>query len=318
VFVNIASAFALSFLLRRITSSIARCTLLCVGGAASIAYCLTIGFIPPWNSLADASLTEIIFQSFLILLAVSPLIALLYYLNHQFFRWEPLLAALLLIPPCFLAVSAFGWRDYSYVFAPGLRLLNGATLSDSYFQYDLLPSLLAAAWMKLEFDLNDFRILAQAAYYLAILCIYLLSRRLFWKKGLSVFLLAALILGRIYASPFDATLTFQTTPVRLDLWIPLLLAVYCFGPYHWAAGLICGLLMFLLKNFGIIYSAAYIQLLLTLWLVGYLGSGQKPPFLKSLLEQMKRCILPLSILIICGVTSFFLFRNAEYGNYAGY
>jgi hypothetical protein len=145
-----------------------------------------------------------------------------------------------------------------------------------------------------------------------------LSRRLFWKKELSVFLLAALILGRIYASAFDATLTFQTTPVRLDLWIPLLLVVYRYGPYHWTAGLVCGLLMLLLKNFGIIYSAAYVQLILTLWLVGYLGSEQRPPFLNSLLEQIKRCILPLALLILCGITSYFLFRNAEYGNYAGY
>jgi len=318
VFVNIASAFALSFLLRRVTGTIARRTLMCLGAAASIAYCLTIGFVPPWNSMEVPTLSEMIFQSLLIILVVSPPTALLYYLNRRFTRWEPLLAALLLIPPCFLAASAFGWRDYTYIFSPALRLINGAALSDIYFQYDLLPSLLAAGWMKLGLDLAQFRVLGQAAYYLAFLCVYLLSRKLFLKKELTVFLLVALILGRIYASPFDATLTFQTTPIRLDLWIPLLLVVYRLGPYHWSAGLVCGLLMLLLKNFGIIYSAAYVQLIISLWLVGYLGSEQRPPFLKSLLEQLKRAMLPLSLLVLFGVTSHFLFRNTEYGNFAGY
>ncbi|GFE62154.1 hypothetical protein [Geobacter sp. AOG2] len=318
VFVNIVSAFTLSFFLRHITGSNARRALLCLGVAASASYCLTIGFIPPWNSMEVPTLSDMIFQSLLIILVVSPPTALLYYLNRRFTRWEPLLAALLLVPPCFLAASAFGWRDYTYVFAPALRLLHGAALSDIYFQYDLLPSLLAAGWMKMGLDLAQFRVLGQAAYYLAFLCVYLLSRRLFLKKELSVFLLVALVLGRIYATPFDATLTFQTTPIRLDLWISLLLVVYRLGPYHWAAGLVCGLLMLLLKNFGIIYSAAYIQLIISLWLVGYLGSEQRPPFLKSLLEQLKRAMLPLSILILFGITSYFLFRNTEYGNYAGY
>jgi hypothetical protein len=318
VFVNIVSAFALSGLIGRLTGKTIRRVILPLCAAGAVIYCVAIGFTPPMNSLQDTLLSVVIPQSLLIMLVTFPLIALLYCLQRHYPRLAVACAALVLFPACFLAVANFAWRDYTYIFAPAKRLLDGAALSDIYFQYDLLPSLLAAGWMKLGLDLNYFRILGQAAYYLTILGVFILSGKLFLKKELAVFLLAALVLGRMYASPIDSTVVFQVTPLRLDLWLPLLLVVYRWGPYHWSAGLVCGLLLLLLKNFGIIYSAAYIQLLLTLCAIEYFDGEQRAPLLRSLAAYGKRCALPVMIMMVAAIASHFLFKNSEYGNFAGY
>jgi hypothetical protein len=318
IFLNIVSALSLSGLIGCLAGRQSRRIILALSALFSIAYCAKVGFIPPMNSQSDYPLSTTVWESLLIMIVTFLLTGLLYYLYRRSSRWGLAMASLLLAPVCFIATSEISWADYSYIFAPALRLLNGAAISDIYFQYDLLPSLLAAAWMKLGLDLNDFRILGQAGYYFAILGVFILSGKLFQKKSLCVLLLTALVLGRIYASPYDATIVLQVTPLRLDLWLPLLLVVYRWGPYHWSAGLVCGLLIILLKNFGIIYSAAYIQLLLTLWGVGYWDEKNRGSLLRSLVEHGKRCAVPAVILACCSITSYFLFRNAEFGNYAGY
>jgi hypothetical protein len=317
VFVNSASACVISGFVGKLgVSGMKRAMLLCAVG--TLVYCATIGFTPPMTTLPDIPLSDAISQSLVIMLVMFPLIALLSYLQRHHSRLALTGAALALLPACFLAAANFGWNDYTYIFAPAQRLLDGAAPSQIYFQYDLLPSLLAAAWMKLGLDLNYFRTLGQAAYFLTILGIFIFSGKLFLKKELAVFLLAALILGRMYASPLDTTLSFQVTPLRLDLWLPLMLVIYRWGPYHWLAGLACGLLLLLLKNFGIIYSAAYIQLLLTLWAIDHFGGETRAPFVSSLAAHGKRCAVPVVIIAVGAFASYFLFKNDEYGNYASY
>jgi hypothetical protein len=225
---------------------------------------------------------------------------------------------ILLVPVCFIATEPISWIDYSYIFAPALRLLNGAPISDIYFQYDLLPSLLAAAWMKLGPDLNSFQILAQGGYYAAILGVFLLSEKLFYNKQLPLFLVTALILGRIYASPFEVVSCFQVTPLRLDLWLPLVMIVYWKGPYHWSAGLVCGLLILLLKNFGIIYSLAYLQLLITLYLISYFDIERDASRKGTLIAYWRQCSVPVLIIVFSSIASYLIFRNDMYGGYSGY
>jgi hypothetical protein len=317
-FINCAGALLLSSLFGRLAKPAVRYLILGLAGLFGVAFLVQIGFIPPMNNVVEIGLAACIEQGTVSVIVVAIVTASLWVAHNRAAWLGYLVGALLLIPTCFLAISAYGWRDYTYIFAPAMRLLDGAAPSQIYFQYDLLPSLLAAAWMKLGIHLKDFRVLGQAAYYLAFLTIFIFSSRLFKRRELSALMLVALVLGRIYASPYDATLTFQTTPIRLDLWIPLLLVVHRLGPYHWAAGLGCGLLVLLLKNFGIIYSLAYVQLLIVLWILDYFFGDRLETLPESLLSHARRCAAPLVILGVCAVTSFFLFRNTEYGNFAGY
>jgi hypothetical protein len=145
----------------------------------------------------------------------------------------------------------------------------------------------------------------------------LFSGRLFQTRVLPAFLLAALVLGRLYAGNWDPVEQLQVTPLRLDLWFPLLVVVYWLGPYHWLTGLVCGLLMLCIKNFGIIYSLAYLQLLVTLWAISYFNSEKRLPFASSLGEFGMRCAVPVTIMVCFGIFSHFLFRNTTYGDYAG-
>ena len=104
-----------------------------------------------------------------------------------------------------------------------------------------------------------------------------------------------------------------------SLWVPLLVLVYRWGPYHWSVGLLCGALILLLKTFGIIYSLAYLQLLITVWIVNYAdGKREAVSLLRSMTNHGKRCSAPVIIIAGCSIASYFLFRNDVYGNYSSY
>jgi hypothetical protein len=319
MFLNIVSSLALTDFIGRSTGKRTRNIIVALCVTVSFIYLAAIGFTPPVNIVKNDHLLIVgLLKSLFLMAIVFSFIAILFYLQRRSSRWTTTAVAIALAPVCFIATAHISRNDYSYIFAPTLRLMTGAPLRDIYFQYDLLPSLLALVWMKLGMELNTFQVLGQASYYATILGVFLLSRKLFQKKELALFLVAALILGRIYASPMDVVSFFQVTPLRLDLWLPLLAVVYWRGPYHWSAGLVCGLLILLLKNFGIIYSLAYIQLLITLFAVSYYDGERRDSPGQSLLYYAKRCWLPLAIIVLCCGASSFLFKNSEFGNYAGY
>lgn len=318
VFVNSVTAFTLSSMIRHLEGKLIRHILVALFVVISCLYCAIIGFIPPMNTTQHTQLFVVIQQSFLIMAVVFSLLSLLNYLHWRSSRWGLVTVAIILVPVCFIATSPISRIDYSYVFAPALRLLNGAAISDVFFQYDLLLSLLAAGWMKLGLNLNAFQILGQATYFIAILGVFIFSRKLFQKKELSLFLLAALVLGRVYASPYDIVLCFQTTPLRLDLWLPLLVVVYWRGPYHWSVGLVCGLLILLHNNFGIIYTLAYIQLLITLWAIGYFKDERRDSLRRSLLDYGKLCSVSFMMIVFLSLASYLLFSNNEFGKYSDY
>ncbi|MBI5438657.1 MAG: hypothetical protein HY936_06870 [Nitrosomonadales bacterium] len=281
--------------------------------ALSFSFIRSIGFQPPMNALAGHAVQDILARSFMIMAVILPIIVLLYYLQKHSARWTLVAVAYLLIPVCFISTRQFSWEDIQYVFAPALRLLHGAKVSEIYFQYDLLPSLIALAWMKLQLDLNLFQMVAQWAYYLLLLSLFAFSRQWFLDKRLPVFLLVALVLVRIYAGPDDAIRIFQVTPFRLDLWLILLLLVYFKGAHHWSAGLFCGLMLLFHKNFGIIYSAAYIQLLLTLCVLdASVIPGKAIKAASMALRIFFKNNYPNLVLILMGALAHYLtFRNAD-------
>jgi hypothetical protein len=82
--------------------------------------------------------------------------------------------------------------------------------------------------------------------------------------------------------------------------------------------LACGLLIFLLKNFGIIYSLAYLQLLITLCTIEYCDDEKRAQLLRAIFTYGKRCYISLMIMAVAYLGSYLLFRNEEFGNYSGY
>jgi hypothetical protein len=277
------------------------------------AFIATIGFHPPMSTFSEQSLSDITRQTLTVLLVLLPLTGLLYYLQQRAKYWTLAIAALLLIPVCFISTAPIEWYDYSLILAPALRLLDGVSIPEIYFQYDLLLSFIGLAWMKLGLDLNLFQVVGQCAYYLLLLGVFAFSRRWFFDKRLPVFLLVASVLLRIYAGPFDAIHSFQITPLRLDLWLILLMLMYFKRPDHWSAGVFCGVMLVLHKSFGIIYSAAYIELLLTLCIIETAGIPGK--FTEKAITALRiffaKNYRNLAMILAGAVTQYLLFRNAN-------
>lgn len=318
LFINCVSAVTLTWFSGRFREKRISTIVMVISSIISVIFCISIGFTPPMLPKHTETLLDVAIRALLLTPITEIIVYSLCYLQLHSSRLATVVIAIMLAPVCFIATEPISLLDYSYIFTPALRLIKGFSINDIYFQYDLLLSLLAAAWMKLGLDLNTFQILGQLAYYIAILTVFLLSKKLFCTKELSIFLVTALVLGRIYASPYDAAVVFQVTPLRLDLWMILLISVYYFGAYHWTAGLICGFLILFHKNFGILYASAYLQFLITLSTVDYLDNREAKPFPDRLVFCLKRCFSPTMIILFFSITSYLVFKNEQFGGYSGY
>lgn len=171
---------------------------------------------------------------------------------------------------CFTLTSQIAITNYAYILAPALKILNGVNLSEIYFQYDLIPSILSALWIKSGIKYQYIYILAQASLFFLLILIFQLSKKLFENKKLAVILLFALIQIKILSAPWDPVYVMQTTPIRLELWIIPLFIIYKYGidsPLNPIA--LCMLIIFH-RNFGIIYAISYIEIILTIGVIGYL------------------------------------------------
>lgn len=247
-------------------------------------YFASIGFHPPMSTMAERTLLAISQQSFYVLLATLPTLVIFYLFRKNTIACG-LLAGIVLLPACFIATGPAYWPDYGYILAPALRILNGASLSEVYLQYDLFLSLLAAITFFFHLDVDTIQVFGQTSFFLLFLGIFLLARKLFLNKNLAPFLLISLILVRIYGGPEEPLACFQVTPLRLDLWFLILLPVYFKGPHHWLSGLVLGLMLIIHRNFGIIYLAAYCQLLATLLILDY---GARQHSAESKLTLLKK------------------------------
>lgn len=238
------------------------------------------------------------------------LVAILYWLKKISSSVETFLTIMILLPFCFVATEPIAISNYVYIFSPAQKMLEGFKISEIYFQYDFFVTALAALWMKLGLALVKFQILGQAANFVAILGVYLISKKLFRQRILSCLLVIALIVFRIASAPWDPVFVFQITPLRLDLWlIPFTILLYR-GPRDWLITLSLGVLILIHGSFGLIYTVGYIQLVGTLILLSIGNLGFKP-FLEKYfnLNEMIAIATRLSFLLLCVAVSRTVFAD---------
>ncbi len=259
MFIIIIVSFYLTQLFARIKNKTTYLIILSALLVISCLYVLDINFIPPLNSLNSKTINPSLLFGIAITLS---LFSIIYkYLPNKIF-W--IITTIFLIPVCFIATEPISISDYAFILAPGLKILNGFPISEIYFQYDLLLSLLAALWMKLHLDINHFQILGRISFFLFFIGAIIFAKHFFINKKLTISLLIALIIIRYYSIMVDPVALLQVTPLRLDLWLILLLLVYFKGVYHWATAVFLGLLVVIHKNLGLIYLISYFELLFTL------------------------------------------------------
>jgi hypothetical protein len=313
MFLNLATVSAVTNLFGRIVDRTKRCIALVLMLIVTCYYYYSLGFNPPVNSLRAESSGSQIWQISCVVLLVMTATSLLYFMQTHLRRFLPWIAVLVLIPICFIAIQPLSLPDVSYIFSPALRLLYGVRIPEIYFQYDLFLSFIAALWMKLNFPLASFTILGQFSYYLLILGTFLFARKYFLDQRLPVFLLVGMVLIRIYGMSVDPVRVFQVTPLRLDLWFPLLLLIYVYGAYHWSVGLFFSLLLLFHRNFGIIYAASYCQLLLTIYGVECLKShtGVSSNWRSKFKTQVDKCKYNLLLISVSFVANTIFFKDVS-------
>ena len=104
MFINLLSAFALAYGWQRIAGKSAR-YLLVFPLVVACAFIGSIGFHPPMSAFANRAVSDIFVQSFTVMIVILPIIALLYYLQQRSTYWTLAVAALLLIPVCFISTE---------------------------------------------------------------------------------------------------------------------------------------------------------------------------------------------------------------------
>ena len=174
-----------------------------------------------------------------------------------------------LVPVCFVAITQMSTPNYSYIFAPALKILQGFPLREIYFQYDLLLSLVSIPFLFLKLDPNVIQVFFQCSLLIFFWGLFSYSKKFFLNRLLAAPFIMLVVFIRIYAAYDDPTFVFQVTPLRLDLWlIPLVFASF-YGLSHWSVGVCLSVLIMLHQNFGIIYSAAYFQVVLVIFLLDF-------------------------------------------------
>jgi len=222
-------------------------------------YIYTIGFFPP---LAAIEPFNVFLPAALVLLAVG------LYLLYQKSTLLAKIAVILLV--AFTGLICLGPSssvDFMFLLAPALRLMHGFTIRETYFQYDLYISFLLLAWMKMKIAIDWFPYVGQVTYFLLFIGAFFFADGFFKTKGYSMFFIVAFVLVRFYTVWADNPTILQVTPMRLDLWMILLLVVSKKGVNHWLLGVFLGLLVLFHRNLGIIYVLAYMELIFALFLL---------------------------------------------------
>ncbi len=226
-------------------------------------YFLKIGFVLPPSRVEE--MFSRIMLTFLMLV-----LSIILFLNKR--RWiTEIFFAVVLFLVCFIPYQGYSLRDLTFILTPALRIINGYSLNESYFEYNYFLSLLGALWIKLNLSIYFFPILGQSAYYAFLLGLYFFAKKYFLDKRLAPLLVLALIVFKMYGIHLSNTGTFQCTPLRLDMWFLLVLFAYWKGLKHWSLGIILGLLIMFHFTFGIIYSVTYLILLGILFFIDIYG-----------------------------------------------
>lgn len=279
--------------------------LIVVGGfLAFSALCKLIIFTPPTEIISSIGVRitySLIFTLIIILFLVA--------LTKVTKKIENSLVYVVLIPFCFIATSPIDIKNYAYIFSPAQKLLEGVSIRQIYFQYDIFLSIIAAFWMKLGLNISKFQVLGQFSNYLAMINIFLLSCKLFRKRSLAMLLLISLVLVRIASAPWDPVCVFQITPLRLDLWMIPFLIIFLRGYSYWLVPFSCGVLMLIHGAFGQIYTLAFIQLMITLGVLMVLDQGLIQT-LKYWLEKsaLRKIAYTTMFLFFCFALEKFLFK----------
>lgn len=119
--------------------------------------------------------------------------------------------------------------DYNSFIGPALKLLQGEKLGSFYIQYNLAGVYLFKYLMGLGFKLHQMQSVLGVIFVLWFSLYYFLASKFLKDRYLIFLFMISLIVVRFLALFHDPVRLPQVTPIRIELWVPLLLITYKFG-----------------------------------------------------------------------------------------
>lgn len=214
---------------------------------------------------------------------------------------------------CLISTGHISHFDYDFVVSPALRLYHGYNLSEIYFQYDLFLTSFPYLLILLDIDLSYLMLICQISFFIFYIVLFLFARQFFKDSNLPYYFLICEISIRIYALFCDHATIFQISPLRLDIWILLVLLAHKKGVFHYSMGLLLGLLLIVHKSFGTIYTAVYLETLLFLFIIDVFSDKEQPNFLTSIKKQFyiyfQKTYFNIVIIAVFYLISLFMFGS---------
>jgi hypothetical protein len=152
--------------------------------------------------------------------------------------------------------------DYCYYIGPALRHLRGEALGTFYMQYNLGGTLLVEAMLAAGLKLHQIGLVFVLSLFVWFILYWLLARQIFGDSFFVCLFMAALVVVRFCNIRGHAAFVPQVLPLRLDLWVPILLVINRWGVRSWQASLSAGVVYFLDSTFGFLCVGVYCGALL--------------------------------------------------------
>ena len=184
------------------------------------------------------------------------------------------LVAQLLLIICFIPYCDISYFDYSFLLAPALRWIQTGRISDTFFQYDILPSIPALYILKNHLSVYAYRYAAEGSMFVLMAGLFITARKFFMNKNLAFALLVLAVMIRFFMGLSDVTFCAQSTAIRLDWWLLLFAAAYFFGLADIRTGIVMFLLLIFINQWGVIYLACYLAVVGCLFLLDAYNSFQ--------------------------------------------
>lgn len=201
---------------------------------------------------------------------------------------------------CALIPSQFPQQyDFEFVAYPTLGLIWNDPINHIYFQYDLLISFLLYLWVVIGFGVHDFYLAIHFVILLYLLGLYSLSKKLIEKTRIFYFFFFIAIFFRFYYLDMKfGSIYVQNSPIRLDLWLPMLILALNFGIRSIWLKLFLLLLIPLSFSVGIFLLLIYLITLFALRMVEHDGSLLKCLF-GELYNNKLFLVISISTVIFC-------------------
>ncbi|MDP1728148.1 MAG: hypothetical protein Q8M15_15280 [Bacteroidota bacterium] len=151
--------------------------------------------------------------------------------------------------------------DYSYYIGPANKILQGEMPGTFYMQYNLAGTYLFSWMQLLHLKLHEMQIVLIFIFAFWILLYRKAALDLFHSKTYAFLFVFVLIIVRCFAISDGPVSIPQVSVIRLDLWVPLLLAVVGFGFNSWKTAAAFSAMYLADDIFGLMYLGLYIFIL---------------------------------------------------------